>query len=199
MTIIAHCETPELSVLEQPPTSVYYHVGDAQMTIFTYDLYTVVSSSLMVNCGVPMMEFTTSVGFEIEVIFSFETCFENECMLTVYTEDLTLAGEYELQFVYYYSGMPSVYVTSEVFVVTVVNVCIPPPGCIDIVGCGVPPPTVYVPQVEIVVDYTITTEIVVDLPSWGCGTPGCSEEVVPVCVDCTINGLDIVVVVDNQI
>jgi hypothetical protein len=96
--------------------------------------------------------------------------------------------------------MPSVSIYSDVFVVVVINICLPPPGCIDIIGCGVPPTTVNPPDIIIDISVTVTVDVVVSLPPWNCGTPGCNSQVI---IDCTVN-CDIgtggtVVIVNNEI
>lgn len=51
LTIYSHCEIPTLTVVHQPLVEYYYVVGEPVMTVFSYNLATVVTSSLTVNCG----------------------------------------------------------------------------------------------------------------------------------------------------
>lgn len=62
-------------------------VGDDGMIIFSYNMNTLVTSSTTVNCGSPVVVFTTSTGFSIEVIF-IPVCdsMTGDCQLTVYTD-----------------------------------------------------------------------------------------------------------------
>jgi hypothetical protein len=145
------------------------------MTIFSYNLNTIVSSSLTVNCGSPEVVFITPLGFHIEIIFSFDNCVNFECSLIVHTDLEIYAGEYQIQYVFFFSGMPDTVIYSNVFIVIVINPCIPPPGCIDIPGCGIGPPTVIGPSVDIEIVITLTVDVVIDLPPWNCGTPGCDQ------------------------
>jgi hypothetical protein len=132
-----------------------------------------------------MVNFVYSSGLTIDVFFTIE-CVLDDCNLIVDCDYVDCAGEYVIQYIFYYSGMPSVYVISNTFVVIIVNPCIPPPDCITIIGCGVLPPTVTPPSTTIHIDVTVSVDITVDLPSWNCGTPGCDQQVTPICIDCFI-------------
>jgi hypothetical protein len=158
-----------------------------------------VSSGSGANCGSPTVIFMTSTGFSIEVIFTIECDDNNLCQFIVWTDLTAYAGSYEYQFIFYYSGMPSVTITSEVFVIIVVDICVPPPGCITIIGCGIPDPVVNPPSIDIEIEVTVTVDTTIELPPWSCGTPGCDAEVIVVCVDCDIGETGVVVIVNNEI
>jgi hypothetical protein len=142
--------------------------------IFEFNMNTIVQSTVNVNCGSPVIIFTDTLGFELSIEFEI-ICNGPDCAVVCVCVDISCAMEYELQFIFFYSGMPSVYVTSDIFVVVVVNVCVPPPGCIDIPGCGIPDPTINPPAVDIEIEITVGIDISIDLPSWNCGTPGCDQ------------------------
>jgi hypothetical protein len=96
--------------------------------------------------------------------------------------------------------MPSITVTSNIFVVIIVNPCIPPPNCIFIIGCGIPDPTVNPPSIDIEIEVTVTVDVVIELPPWNCGTPGCDTQVIVDCtINCDINGGGTVVIINNEI
>jgi hypothetical protein len=113
--------------------------------------------------------------------------------------DAGCAGDYSIQFYVYYSFHASVTIYSNIFIVTVVNPCIPPPGCINIPGCGILPPVVNPPSITIDIDITVTVEVNVVLPPWTCGTPGCDTQITPICIDCNIGSGNVVVIVNNEI
>lgn len=93
--------------------------------------------------------FITPTGFHIEVIFDYDTCINMQCALTIFTENYLYAGSYELQYAFFFTGMPDTRIYSNIFVVIVINPCLPPPGCIGIPGCGIDDPTVLPPSVNI--------------------------------------------------
>jgi hypothetical protein len=149
---------------------------------------------------VPTIQFTTDLGFEIDIIFSWDNCVGTLCWLEVYCDVVDCAGDYSIQFYVFYSGMPSVVVYSNVFVVTVINICIPPPGCINIPGCGIPDPTVVAPIIDINIEVVVTVNVAVEIPPWSCGTPGCDTQVIVDCtINCDIGGGGVVVIVNNEI
>jgi hypothetical protein len=194
MYIISHCEVPSLTLNISIETSFYYTIGDPTMTIFTYDLSTIVTSSLTVNCGSPVIVIQDANGFAISGIFVHVGS-----SLTVYVDDVNFAGTYSMYFVFFYDGMPSVSISSNIFIVTVINICIPPPGCITIIGCGIPDPIV-IPPTTITIDVTVTIDVSIDLPSWNCGTPGCDTQIIPVCPGCDDQfGVGVIVIVDTTI
>jgi hypothetical protein len=199
LTIITHCDVPVLTLVSQPTTPHYYHLGEPVMTIWTYDIATIVTSSLIDHCGVPMIVFTTSSGMGLPIIFVDDRTVTGSFTISVYTDNVAYGGEFNLQFFFYYSGMPSLTVYSNVFTVVVVNVCIPPPGCITIIGCGIQPPTVTPPSIVIEIEVTVTVDVTYELPPWNCGTPGCDIQIDPICIDCDIGGGAVVVIVNNEI
>jgi hypothetical protein len=199
MTIVAHCDFTTLTVVHQPQLVYYYHMGSDPMIIFSYDLTTIVTSTVSVNCGSPFLVWQTDIGFSLDIIFSYDTCIDSVCDLIVYC-DIDCAGEYSIQFNFYYNGMPSVNVQSNVFVVIVVNICIPPPGCINIIGCGIPDPVVNPPSIDIQIEVTVSVDVTIELPPWNCGTPGCDTVIIPICINCdVVLGGDVVVIVNNEI
>jgi hypothetical protein len=170
------------------------------MVIYEFNIYSMVQSTVVINCGAPMVTFQTSMGFHISTVFNMNACDINGwCSVSIYSVDITIAGSYELQFFFYYAGMPSISVYSNVFVVIVIDICVPPPGCINIPGCGIPDPVVNPPSVDIEIEVTVGVDISIDLPSWNCGTPGCDSEVIITCGDCDIGSGNVVVVIDNHI
>jgi hypothetical protein len=181
------------------------------MTIFTWNINTIVHSTVDVNCGSPTLIFMDQAGFSISLIFTINDLGDGNFSLTVFTDDISFGGYFTMSFIFYYSGMPSVNIYSSVFVVIIVNPCIPPPGCIGIPGCGILPPTVVPPSIDISIEVTITIDIDYELPPWHCGTPGCDTQIEPICVDCIIcchgcncgDGGDstgtVVVIVENHI
>lgn len=185
-------------ITEQPESHIYYTNGETAMVIFTYNLQTIVIGSTDSDCGEPVVVFTTSVGLEINIIFDIQ-CTGFQCSVIVFTADIALCADYDIVFNFYYSGMPSVVVQSNVFIITVVNPCLPPPDCINIPGCGILPPTVEPPSVSIDIDVTVTVEVEIELPSWTCGTVGCDTQVDPICIDCDIGVGNTVVIVNNSI
>jgi hypothetical protein len=199
MTIISHCDVPVLTLVSQPTTPHYYIISEPVLNIWTYNIATVVSSSLTTNCGVPMLIFSDIDGFSLAAIFNDDRSIAGHYSLSVYTQNALAAGEYHLHYTFYYSGMPSTNVVSGTFVIIVVNVCDPPPNCIDIPGCGIPPITVDPPTIDISIEVTVTVETSFTLPPWVCGTPGCGTQVIPICIDCNLGGGGIVVIVDNTI
>jgi hypothetical protein len=167
--------------------------------IFEFNLLTIVTSTVLVPCGEPVIIFSSG-GFELDLNVFIVTCNVNDCTLAIYTQDITFSGEISISFTFYYSGMPSVSVTSNVFIVVIVNPCLPPPGCIGIPGCGVGPPTVIGPSIDIVIDVTVTVDVVVELPPWNCGNPGCDTQVIIDCtINCDIGGGGVVVIINNEI
>jgi hypothetical protein len=96
MTIISHCEPSTLIIMYQPEPIYYYVIGGAPMIIFNYDITTIVQTSGVIHCGEPVIDFVTSIGFEIEIIFDYSSCTSFICDLTVYCIDLSCVGEYEL-------------------------------------------------------------------------------------------------------
>jgi hypothetical protein len=201
LTIIGHCDTPVLTIVHQPLPQNWYHIGDGPVVIFSYSLTTIVTTTVATPCGDPVLVFMTSTGFELEIVFSYDiTCVLDICDLIIDTSDVAFAGDYSIQFFFFYSGMPSCIIYSNIFVVTVVNICVPPPGCIGIPGCGIPDPTIVVPVIDIDINVTVTVDVTIDLPSWGCGTPGCDTEVIVDCtINCDIGGGGVVVIVNNEI
>jgi hypothetical protein len=172
------------------------------MTIFTYNLNTLVSSSNPeLNCGVYIIDFMYANGNALDTIFIDNRSFVGSFSLQVFTGNELLAGEYSLVFRVTFAAHPSVVVVSQVFVVVVVNPCVPPPLCITIIGCGIPPPTVTPPAINISIDVTVSVEVNYDIPSWGCSNPGCTTQITPVCIDCNIGGGGgaVVVIVNNVI
>jgi hypothetical protein len=188
-------------VVDQPSsTTQFYVVGQPELDVFSYNLSQLVTTTMPVSCGDAHVEFITHDLRQISVIFSEDRTVQTEWTISVFTEDLLLAGEYQLMFKFYYAQQPHIYVYSNIFVVIVVNPCIPPPNCITIIGCGLPTPVVNPPAINISIDVTVTVEVNYVLPSWNCGSPGCNTQIVPVCVDCSINGnVDVVIIVDNTI
>lgn len=199
LTIIGHCDVPTLTIVQQPISMTYYHLGEASMTVWQYNLQTIVSSTVLVPCGDPMVIFSTTSFFLVSDIFTTNVCIGFECEITIYTADVSFVGEYEIVFVFFYSGMPSVTVVSNVFTVIVVNPCIPPPGCIGIPGCGIEPPVVGPPDINIQIEVTVTVDVTYEMPPWTCTTPGCGTQVNPGCVNCDIGTGGVVVIVDNEI
>jgi hypothetical protein len=170
-------------------------------TIFTYDITTMVSSTTT-SCGTPIVEWdrVDGQGTALEIMFVDELTVSTEFAVTIYATEQEMVGDYNIQFRFYFAQKPDVVITSDVFVLTIVSPCIPPPGCIDIADCGIAPPTVYVPDITITIDVTVSVSVTVDLPAWGCANEGCTNYVTPVCVDCEIGGhTDVVIIVDNTI
>lgn len=103
------------------------------------------------------------------------------------------------------------YVYSNIFVVIVVNPCIPPPDCIGIPGCGIVQPPVNPPTVDIHIDYTITQSVLVyNIPPWTCDLPECDPQITydtddVICChtcDCSDTGTStgvVVVIINNTI
>jgi hypothetical protein len=200
LTIMSECDVPVLTLTVQPEAHIFYHVGDPAMLVFEYNLMTIVHSSVTVNCGEPSMIFYDSFGFALDITIFDYSCTGYVCGLTVFTTEINVSIDISIQFMFFYSGMPGVYVTSNVFIITIVNPCLPPPDCIFIIGCGIPPTTVNPPVIDIQIEVTVSVDVVIDLPPWNCGTPGCDTQVI---IDCTINcdmgGSGVVVIINNEI
>jgi hypothetical protein len=85
VTIIAHCDVPVLTVLQEPTTPHYYIIEEPMETIWTYNINTVVSSSLIEKCGVPMLIFSDANGFALPTIFMDNRTINGHYTLSVYT------------------------------------------------------------------------------------------------------------------
>lgn len=152
------------------------------------------------GCGEPVIEFVLSTGFALPSIFTVQCELSGACVILVWTNQIEYCIDYNLQFNFYYSLEPSIVVISNVFIVTIINPCVPPPLCIIIIGCGIDVPVVNPPTVDIHIDVTVTINVDYTLPTWNCGNPGCDTQIIPVCVDCSIEGqTDIVILVENTI
>jgi hypothetical protein len=116
----------------------------------------------------------------------------------VHCDDIVYALDINIYLSVNYVMNPSIVVTSNVFVVTIVNPCVPPPLCINIPGCGLPPPVVNPPTIDIDITVTVTVEVNIELPTWNCGNVGCNTQIIPVCVDCNIGGGAAVAVIINN-
>lgn len=154
---------------------------------------------MSIPCGTPVIDWFNQDGTNVSVVFTYEISITGILTLTVYTEDIIFSGDCSIYFVFYYSLQPSIFVQSNVFIVTIVNPCLPPPGCINIPGCGIPPTTVNPPSIDISIDITVTVDVTIELPPWNCGNPGCNTQIIPTCVDCNIGGGAVVVIVDTNI
>lgn len=176
-------------------------VGSTVTTIFTYDINTIVQSTSSITCGVPVIEWSYSNGNELDVIFIDNRSITGSFSLAVVGSiDITWVGEYDIYFSFYYSQQPSVFVHSVIFTVIIINPCIPPPLCWQIPGCGVYPPTLTPPTIDIDINVTISVSTSITIPSWDCGSPLCQNQIIIDCFDCNIGGqTDVVVIIENTI
>jgi len=122
--------------------------------VFSYNMKKIVSSSEKSNCGQATIVFMTTNDLPLASVFTQE-CTDEQCSLSVFDSVIESCGSYEMYFKFYYSGMPSVYVTSDVFSVTVINPCLPPVDCLSIEGCGLTIPEVHAPTESIKISYTV--------------------------------------------
>jgi hypothetical protein len=199
MVIVTDCVTPDYTINEQPPSHTYYPIGSGGTIIWTFDMNLVVTSNVLNPCGDPLVVFTTDIFMEISIIYTIE-CDLNICNLITWCDDYDLVGDYSMQFIFFYSGMPGVYCTSDIFIVTVINIYLPPVGCINIPGCGIPDPVVNPPDVSIEISVTVGIDVSVVIPPWNCGTPGCDDHIIVDCtINCDIGGGGVVVIINNEI
>lgn len=62
------------------------------MTIFTWNINTIVHSTVDVNCGSPTLIFMDQAGFSISVIFTINDLGDGNSSLTVFTDDISFGG-----------------------------------------------------------------------------------------------------------
>jgi hypothetical protein len=167
-----------MSIVQMPAEHVYHHLSETEITtVFEYNILTVVETSGPVDCGAPELFFHTWTGMQLSEPFSLISD-GNFDFLTVESNDVNEAGSYQLQFTFFYGLRPDITITSPVFTVTIVNPCMPPPGCINIEGCGISAPTLFAPMLEMI-HYTITEPLVTyEFLPWTCGIAECDAQIV---------------------
>lgn len=74
LTMVVHepCAIPQMTILSQPQSHQYYHLGAPSKTIFEFDLATIVHTAEVVDCGVPSIQFVTSLNMPLNEIFTLE-------------------------------------------------------------------------------------------------------------------------------
>jgi hypothetical protein len=179
VTLHPGCENADLTIVGQPAMTFYHTLGTPMQEIFTYNINSLVHSTSSTNCGVPVIEFMNADGTAYSSTIFLEDRSTSDYSLAInYLDDLELLGEYSLVFKFYYSQQPSNRVTSSAFTVHIINPCVPPVGCIDIDGCGILPPVLAGPEIEIHIEYTITQSVLVyEIPAWDCGSPFCAGQI----------------------
>jgi hypothetical protein len=194
------CDDSEPVIITNPfvinSEDIYYTIGNGPMTI-PFDNSQIGNIQASGVCGTPSIQIVTSTG--LTQLWYWITIDYDLSIIIINCDDIDVSGSYTFVFYYFSSISVTNFSVSTEFIITIINVCIPPPNCITIIGCGIPPPTVLPPTIDIDISVTVNVDISVTLPPWSCGTPGCNTQVITGCVDCNIGTGNVVVIVNNEI
>lgn len=147
--------------------SPYVHSIRADAHVIAFDIEEIRAHHTKIDCGTPVMTFTTITGDELDAdLFTYDEI-ASEFIINK-TEDSDKIGDYDIIFNYFYAQDPTVSVESDVFTVVVVDLCMPP--------AGYEKPVLTPPEIE-PIELTIGSDekITYSLPPWTVAPVYCEE------------------------
>jgi hypothetical protein len=123
MTMEDPCVEAQLSITDSPfAAEINYDLREVATEI-PYDLETIGTKTTPASCDKPSIAFVTAEGEPLDERI-FQVDYENH-IFGIHSEDRDVIGVHEVKFRWFFTYSPDNYIESDVFTVTVQDLCVP--------------------------------------------------------------------------